>query len=64
LLRGFVGGGAHEGWQGRRYIACGIHGQNIWIDPRAELVIARFRSRPVAANPFTDPIVPDLCCRD
>ncbi len=39
------------------YMARGIHGQNIYIDPEAELVIVRFGSHPIAANPFTDPIV-------
>ena len=38
-------------------MARGVHGQNICIDPRAELVIARFGSRPIAANPFTDPML-------
>jgi CubicO group peptidase (beta-lactamase class C family) len=31
-------------------MARGVHGQNIYIDPRAEMVIARFASHPVAAN--------------
>jgi CubicO group peptidase (beta-lactamase class C family) len=39
------------------YMARGIHGQNIYIDPKAELVIVRFGSHPIAANPFTDPIM-------
>ena len=34
----------------------GIHGQALWIDPKAEMVIARFASNPVAANPANDPI--------
>jgi hypothetical protein len=32
------------------YTARGIHGQAIWIAPRAEMVIARFASHPVASN--------------
>ncbi len=32
------------------YSARGIHGQAIWIAPRADLVIARFASHPTAAN--------------
>jgi hypothetical protein len=32
------------------YSARGIHGQAIWIAPKAELVIARFASHPTAGN--------------
>jgi len=32
------------------YTARGVHGQAIYIDPKAEMVIARFGSHPVAAN--------------
>ena len=35
-------------------MARGIHGQNIYIDPRAEMAIARFASHPVAANMVND----------
>ncbi len=38
------------------FTARGIHGQAIWIDPAAEMVIARFASMPVAANPASDPL--------
>lgn len=38
------------------YTARGIHGQVIWIDPKAEMVIARYASHPIASNPFNDPI--------
>jgi CubicO group peptidase (beta-lactamase class C family) len=38
------------------YMARGIHGQSLYIDPRAELVIARFGSHPVAGNVFNDPV--------
>lgn len=37
------------------YSARGIHGQVIYIDPRAEMVIARYASYPLAANAFLDP---------
>ena len=37
------------------FTARGIHGQLIWIDPTAEMVIARFGSHPLAANTFIDP---------
>lgn len=37
------------------YMARGIHGQAIYIDPKAEMVIARFASHPVPNNPFNDP---------
>ncbi|WP_300710185.1 serine hydrolase [Limnohabitans sp.] len=37
------------------YSARGIHGQAIYIDPKAEMVIARFGSHPVAANTHFDP---------
>jgi CubicO group peptidase (beta-lactamase class C family) len=34
----------------------GIHGQRLTIVPRAELVIARFSSHPIAASAANDPI--------
>jgi CubicO group peptidase (beta-lactamase class C family) len=37
-------------------MARGIHGQNIYIDPVAEVVIARVASHPIAANGANDPI--------
>jgi hypothetical protein len=37
------------------FTARGIHGQTIYIDPKAEMVIARFASFPVAANAVIDP---------
>lgn len=37
------------------YSARGIHGQVIYIDPQAEMVIARFGSHPLAANANVDP---------
>ncbi len=38
------------------YMARGIHGQGIYIDPTAEMVIARFGSHPIAGNIANDPI--------
>lgn len=37
------------------YLARGIHGQTIYIDPKAEMVIARYASHPIAANAGNDP---------
>lgn len=37
------------------YMARGIHGQAIYIDPKAQMVIARFASHPVAGNVAIDP---------
>ncbi|MEM1113864.1 MAG: serine hydrolase [Pseudomonadota bacterium] len=37
------------------YSARGIHGQAIYIDPAAQMVIARFASFPVSANAAIDP---------
>ncbi|MFC4295403.1 serine hydrolase domain-containing protein [Novosphingobium tardum] len=36
------------------FTARGIHGQTIYVDPLAEMVIARFASHPVAANSALD----------
>ena len=40
------------------FAARGIHGQTIYIDPAAEMVIVRFASHPVAANSANDPYSP------
>ncbi len=32
-----------------------MHGQTLWIDPAADMVIARFASHPVAPNAASDP---------
>jgi hypothetical protein len=32
-----------------------VHGQNLYIDPKAEMVIARYASFPMPANAFNDP---------
>jgi CubicO group peptidase (beta-lactamase class C family) len=37
------------------FMARGIHGQAIYIDPKAEMVIARFASHPLASNLLLDP---------
>lgn len=37
------------------FAARGVHGQTIWIDPKAQMVIVRFASHPVAANGANDP---------
>ena len=37
------------------YAARGVHGQTLWIDPVADMVIARFGSHPVAGNAASDP---------
>lgn len=37
------------------FMARGIHGQAIYVDPRAEMVIARFASHPLAGNVHLDP---------
>jgi len=36
-------------------MARGVHGQNIYIDPKAEMVIVRYASHPIAANIGNDP---------
>lgn len=37
------------------FTARGIHGQCIYVDPKAEMTIARFASHPMAANAHLDP---------
>ena len=37
------------------YAARGVHGQALYIDPKAEMVIARFGSHPLAGNVSLDP---------
>lgn len=37
------------------FMARGVHGQALYIDPRAEMVVARFASHPTAANAANDP---------
>lgn len=38
------------------YMARGIHGQSLYIDPKAEVVIARYASHPMAGNINNDPV--------
>ena len=38
------------------YMARGIFGQGIFIDPKAEMVIVRYASHPIAPNAVNDPI--------
>lgn len=38
------------------YMARGVHGQALYIDPTAEMVIARFASHPIAANAGNDSV--------
>lgn len=38
------------------YMARGIYGQSIYIDPAAEMVIVRYASHPMAANAANDPV--------
>ncbi len=56
-----------EGWSYRNmwwvsnnpngaYMARGVHGQAIYIDPTAEMVIVRAASNPMASNTHNDPI--------
>ena len=37
------------------YSARGIHGQAIYVDPKAEMVIARFATHPISFNSQLDP---------
>ena len=37
------------------FMARGVHGQAIYVDPKAEMVIARFASSPLASNKYIDP---------
>ena len=37
------------------FMARGVHGQSIYVDPAAHMVIARFSSHPVAGNSANDP---------
>ncbi|MFC0538175.1 serine hydrolase domain-containing protein [Pelagicoccus mobilis] len=39
----------------KAYAARGVHGQTIYIDPTAEMVIVRFASHPHAKNAYIDP---------
>lgn len=58
-LPGLDGGNYGSHWwhrAGGQVMAVGIYGQGIYIDPKAELVIARFASHPVATNKANFPV--------
>lgn len=38
------------------FMARGIHGQSIYVDPKAEMTIARYASHPMAGNVNNDPV--------
>src|SRR5699024_547749 len=38
------------------FAARGVHGQTIYVDPTADMVIVRFASHPVAGNAANDPV--------
>ena len=38
------------------FMARGVYGQGIFIDPKAEMVIARYASHPAAGNAANDPV--------
>lgn len=39
----------------KAFMARGVHGQAIYIDPKSEMVIARFASNPLSSNKYIDP---------
>ncbi|WP_095168340.1 serine hydrolase [Pseudomonas sp. Irchel 3H3] len=62
-----AGYGLLQGWSYRNmwwvshnpngaFMARGVHGQSLYIDPQAQMVIARFASHPVAGNAANDPV--------
>jgi CubicO group peptidase (beta-lactamase class C family) len=56
---GLEGGAYASQWWRRasgQVLALGIHGQGIYIDPKADLVIARFASHPTASNRGINPV--------
>jgi CubicO group peptidase (beta-lactamase class C family) len=42
--------------EGGAFMARGVHGQRIYVDPRAEMVIVRYASHPMASNLANDPV--------
>ena len=38
------------------FMARGVHGQRIYVDPKAQMVIVRYASHPVASNSANDPV--------
>jgi CubicO group peptidase (beta-lactamase class C family) len=56
---GLDGGSYASQWwhrAGGQVMAVGVHGQGIYIDPAAEMVIARFASHPTATNRAINPV--------
>ncbi|PZU44552.1 MAG: 6-aminohexanoate hydrolase [Sphingomonas sp.] len=56
---GLEGGSYRSQWWHRstgQTMAIGVHGQGIYIDPAADMVIARFASHPVASNRAINPV--------
>ncbi|MFJ2362423.1 serine hydrolase domain-containing protein [Pseudomonas sp. NPDC087697] len=62
-----AGYGLLQGWSYRNmwwishnpdgaFMARGVHGQSIYVDPKAEMVIVRYASHPVAGNAANDPV--------
>ena len=55
-------GGSYTGlwwiypWDGKVVAARGVHGQAIYVDFEAQMVIARFASMPWASNAYNDPV--------
>jgi len=58
----YLPGGSYRGmwWslhnEHEAFAARGVHGQTIYIDPTANMVIVRFASHPVAGNAANDPV--------
>lgn len=55
------GGSYHHQWwlthnAHGAYMARGIFGQSLYVDPRAEMVVARYAAHPLAASRYTDPL--------
>jgi hypothetical protein len=42
--------------EGGAFMARGVYGQRIYVDPKAEMVIVRYASHPVASNSANDPV--------
>ncbi len=42
--------------EGGAFMARGVHGQRIYVDPKAEMVVVRYASHPVASNSANDPV--------
>lgn len=42
--------------QGGAFMVRGVHGQRIYVDPAADMVIVRYASHPVPSNSANDPV--------